>query len=185
MRRSLAAMLLLTGLAGCATMTGSTEQMVLVQTIYDNRQLAGAGCILSNDMGKWFVTTPGRIMIRKSREPLKVDCKKSGSPAVVTDNQFDAAINGGSAWSNAIFTLGVGYFVDRDTGAAYDYPSTLTVIMQDPVRRAPAAVAPAAPVAAPAAAQPAAVTMPPATLAPAPVLAPKPAPSPIPDPVVY
>ena len=184
MRRSLAAMMLLTGLAGCATMTGSTEQMVLVQTIFDNRQMAGAGCILSNDLGKWFVTTPGRIMIRKSREPLKVDCKKSGSPAVVMDNQFDATVNGGSAWSNAIFTLGVGYFVDRDTGAAYDYPSTLTVIMQDPARLTrPAPAAAPAPVTAPAAAQPAAVTMSPAAPAPAP--APKPVPSPIPDPVVY
>lgn len=176
MRRHFACAMLLTGLAGCATMTGSTEQMVLVQTIFDNRQMAGAGCILSNDMGKWFVTTPGRIMIRKSREPLKVDCKKSGSPAVVMDNQFDASVNGGSAWSNAIFTLGVGYFVDRDTGAAYDYPSTLTVIMQDPAR-----LARPAPAAAPVAAQPAAVIMPPAAPAPAP----KPVPSPIPDPVVY
>lgn len=182
MRRHLACAMLLTGLAGCATMTGSTEQMVLVQTIFDNRQMAGAGCILSNDMGKWFVTTPGRIMIRKSREPLKVDCKKSGSPAVVMDNQFDASVNGGSAWSNAIFTLGVGYFVDRDTGAAYDYPSTLTVIMQDPARLArPAPAAAPAPVTAPAAAQPAAVIMPPAAPAPAP----RPVPSPIPDPVVY
>ena len=182
MRRSLAAMMLLTGLAGCATMTGSTEQMVLVQTIFDNRQMAGAGCILSNDMGKWFVTTPGRIMIRKSREPLKVDCKKSGSPAVVMDNQFEASVNGGSAWSNAIFTLGVGYFVDRDTGAAYDYPSTLTVIMQNPARLArPAPAAAPAPVTAPAAVQPAAVIMPPAAPAPAP----RPVPSPIPDPVVY
>lgn len=182
MRRHLACAMLLTGLAGCATMTGSTEQMVLVQTIFDNRQMAGAGCILSNDMGKWFVTTPGRIMIRKSREPLKVDCKKSGSPAVVMDNQFDASVNGGSAWSNAIFTLGVGYFVDRDTGAAYDYPSTLTVIMQDPARLArPAPAAAQAPVTAPAAAQPAAVIMPPAAPAPAP----RPVPSPIPDPVVY
>lgn len=178
MRRPLAAMMLLSGLAGCATMTGSTEQMVLVQTIFDNRQLAGAGCILSNDMGKWFVTTPGRIMIRKSQAPLKVDCKKSGSPAVVMDNQFDATVNGGSAWSNVIFTLGVGYFVDRDTGAAYDYPSTLTVIMQDPARLA--RPAPPAPAVAPVAAQPATVTMPPAAPAP-----PKPVPSPIPDPVVY
>lgn len=175
MRRPLAAMMLLSGLAGCATMTGSTEQMVLVQTILDNRQLVGAGCILSNDMGKWFVTTPGRIMIRKSQAPLKVDCKKSGSPAVVMDDNFDATVNGGSAWSNVIFTLGVGYFVDRDTGAAYDYPSTLTVIMQDPARIArPAPAAVAAPVVAtPPAAQPAATP------------APAPAPSPIPDPVVY
>lgn len=179
MRRHLACAMLLTGLAGCATVTGSTEQMVLVQTILDNRQLAGAGCILSNDMGKWFVTTPGRIMIRKSQAPLKVDCKKSGSPAIVMDDSFDATVNGGSAWSNVIFTLGVGYFVDRDTGAAYDYPSTLTVIMQDPARLARPAPAPV-PTTVPAAAQPATVIMPP--VAPAP---PKPVPSPIPDPVVY
>lgn len=182
MRRPLAAILLLSGLAGCATMTGSTEQMVLVQTILDNRELHGAGCILSNDMGKWFVTTPGRIMIRKSQAPLRVDCRKNGSPAVVMDNQFDATVNGGSAWSNVIFTLGVGYFVDRDTGAAYDYPSTLTIVMQDPARLprpAPTAVAPP-PAAMPAPAQPAAVTSQPAAPAPA-----KPAPSPIPDPVVY
>ena len=181
MRRPLAAIMLLSGLAGCATMTGSTEQMVLVQTILDNREVAGAGCILSNDMGRWFVTTPGRILIRKSQAPLKVDCRKNGSPAVVMDNQFDATVNGGSAWSNAIFTLGVGYFVDRDTGAAYDYPSTLTIIMQDPARMPrPAPAAAAAPVAAPAPAQPAAVAPQPAVPAP-----PKPAPSPIPDPVVY
>ena len=184
MRRSVAALMLFSGLAGCATMTGSTEQMVLVQTILDNRELTGAGCILSNDMGKWFVTTPGRIMIRKSQAPLKVDCRKSGSPAIVMDDNIGATINGGSAWSNAIFTLGVGYFVDRDTGAAYDYPSTLTIVMQDPARLPrPAPTAVAAPtVAAPAPAQPAAVAPPPAVPAPAPA---KPAPSPIPDPVVY
>ena len=179
MRRPLAAIMLLSGLAGCATMTGSTEQMVLVQTILDNRELHGAGCILSNDMGKWFVTTPGRILIRKSQAPLKVDCKKSGSPAIVMDDNIGATVNGGSAWSNVIFTLGVGYFVDRDTGAAYDYPSTLTIIMQDPARLARPAPAPA-----PVSAQPAAVASPPAVPAAVPAPA-KPAPSPIPDPVVY
>ena len=79
--------LLLLGLGGCATLTGNTEQMVLVQTIQDNRELNGAGCILSNDVGKWFVTTPGRITIRKSQEPLKVDCRKHGSPAIADGRQ--------------------------------------------------------------------------------------------------
>ena len=169
MRRPLAAMMLLTGLAGCATMTGSTEQMVLVQTIQDNRELTGAGCILSNDVGKWFVTTPGRITIRKSQEPLKVDCRKHGSPAIATDDHIDPKLNG-SVWGNVILTLGVGYFVDRNTGAGFDYPSILTIVMQDPARLAP----PPAPVA---------VKPPPAV--PETVVQPKVAPSPLPNPVVY
>ncbi|MEG2962404.1 MAG: hypothetical protein RR860_06920, partial [Janthinobacterium sp.] len=107
--------MLLSGLGGCATLTGNADQMVLVQTILDNRELTGAGCILSNDVGKWFVTTPGRITIRKSREPLKVDCRKHGSPAVAVDDNIDPKLNA-SIWGNVILTLGVGYFVDRNTG---------------------------------------------------------------------
>ena len=161
---------LLFALGGCATLTGNTEQMVLVQTIQDNRELNGAGCILSNDVGKWFVTTPGRIIIRKSREPLKVDCRKHGSPAIATDGSIDPKLNA-SIWGNVILTLGVGYFVDRNTGAGFDYPSVLTIVMQDPARMAP----PPAPVAAPA---------PPAAV-PEAVVQPKVAPSPLPNPVVY
>ncbi|WP_226939569.1 hypothetical protein [Janthinobacterium rivuli] len=161
--------LLLFGLGGCATLTGNTEQMVLVQTIQDNRELTGAGCILSNDVGKWFVTTPGRITIRKSQEPLKVDCRKHGSPAVVTDDHIDPKLNG-SVWGNVILTLGVGYFVDRNTGAGFDYPSILTIVMQDPARLAPPAPRPAPP---------------PAAVVPETVVQPKVAPLPIPDPVVY
>ena len=165
-----AAKALLLGLGGCATMTGSTDQMVLVQTIQDNRELTGAGCIISNDVGKWFVTTPGRITIRKSRAPLKVDCRKQGSPAIATDDSIDPKLNG-SVWGNVILTLGVGYFVDRNTGAGFDYPSTLTIVMQDPARLAP----PPAPVSAP----------PPAAAVPETVVQPKVAPSPLPNPVVY
>lgn len=166
--------LLLLGLGGCATLTGNTEQMVLVQTIQDNRELNGAGCILSNDVGKWFVTTPGRITIRKSQEPLKVDCRKHGSPAIATDDHIDPKLNG-SVWGNVILTLGVGYFVDRNTGAGFDYPSILTIVMQDPARLAPPpaplGVNPSAP--SPAAAVPEAVVQP------------KVAPSPLPNSVVY
>ena len=160
---------LLFGLGGCATLTGNTDQMVLVQTIQDNRELTGAGCILSNDVGKWFVTTPGRITIRKSQEPLKVDCRKHGSPAIATDDHIDPKLNG-SVWGNVILTLGVGYFVDRNTGAGFDYPSILTIVMQDPARLAP---------------PPAPVTAPPAAAVPEAVVQPKVAPSPLPNPVVY
>jgi hypothetical protein len=112
-------------LAGCATLTESTQQQVLVQTIQDNREVFNVGCVLSNDVGKWFVTAPGRIVIQKSRAPLRIDCKKTG---VAAYEKIDS--KNGSLWGNVVFTAGVGYLIDRDTGAAYNYPSTLTIEMR-------------------------------------------------------
>ena len=49
--------------AGCASLTESTQQNVLVQTVLEHREIAGVGCVLYNDVGKWFVTTPARELI--------------------------------------------------------------------------------------------------------------------------
>ncbi|MDC8757662.1 hypothetical protein [Janthinobacterium fluminis] len=125
LRRAAFASLVLLG--GCATLGESNQQMVLVQTIQDNRPLLGAGCILANNVGKWFVTTPGRVTIQKSPGPLRVDCRKDGAGRA--DEQIASKVNA-NLWGNIILTLGVGYLVDRNTGAGYDYPSTLTIEMK-------------------------------------------------------
>lgn len=113
-------------LGGCATLLDSTQQQVLVQTVLDNREVFGVGCILSNDAGKWFVTTPARTTIRKSRVPLQVDCRKDGA---AMREQIDS--KNLSLWANVVFTAGAGYLVDRQTGAGYSYPATLTIVLQD------------------------------------------------------
>lgn len=125
--RPAAAVALLALLAGCASMTGSTEQNVLVQTVLDHREIAGVGCVLYNDIGKWFVTTPARVTLRKSAGPLRIDCEKSGKGWAYekVDSKADANI-----WGNLVLTAGVGLYVDRNTGAGYDYPSILTVVMR-------------------------------------------------------
>ncbi|CDG84549.1 hypothetical protein [Janthinobacterium agaricidamnosum] len=133
-------------LGACGTLAGSTDQQVLVQTIQDNREVGGAGCILSNDVGKWFVTTPGRVVIRKSMGPLRVDCKKSGGGSA--SEAIDSQRNGGLLLGNVVMTLGVGYLVDRSTGTAFDYPSTLTIVMKPKEVPLPVA-APQAPTQAP------------------------------------
>ena len=121
----LAALVLLA--AGCATFTESTQQQVLVQTVQDNREVFGAGCVISNDVGKWFVITPGRVTLQKSRAPLRVDCKKDG--VAVAYEKITSKNT--SLWANVLFTAGAGYLVDRDTGAGYNYPNTLTIVMQN------------------------------------------------------
>lgn len=122
----LAVPLSLAALAGCATITETTQQQVLVQTVQDNREVFGVGCVLSNDVGKWFVSTPGRIMLQKSRAPLRVDCRKDGGAS--TYEKINSKNT--SLWANVLFTAGAGYLVDRDTGAGYNYPNTLTIVLQ-------------------------------------------------------
>ena len=152
-RKTLACAMLASMLAGCATLTESTEQYVMVQTVLDHQQVAGIGCVLSNDTGRWFVTSPGRVRIRKSTAPLTVDCRLND---VYAYDQIGPRQNS-SRWGNILLTAGTGQFVDRQTGAGFDYPGTLTVLLKR--------VAPAKPPAAPAPAPP---PPPPAAPAPAP-----------------
>ncbi|TWI51851.1 hypothetical protein IP92_00841 [Pseudoduganella flava] len=113
-------------LAGCATLTETSEQYVMVQTVLDHQPVGGVGCVLSNDVGRWFVTSPGRVKIHKSTKPLAVDCRLNDVWAV---DQIDAKQNG-SRWGNILLTAGAGQLVDRQTGAGFDYPATLTVLLK-------------------------------------------------------
>jgi hypothetical protein len=111
-------------LGGCATLGGSNQQTVMVQTILDHHEVIGAGCVVSNDAGKWFVTTPAPLSIRKSAGPLRVDCRKDGTG--MAEENIASTVNG-SLWTDTVLTVGVGYFVDRSSGAGFDYPATLTI----------------------------------------------------------
>lgn len=139
MLKLLWASVVLLSMTGCASITGSKLQPVSVQTVQDSQEVAGVGCTLTNDAGKWFVTTPGSVTIQKSTGDLSVDCKKdelSGRETVVSKNNT-------AVWGNIVFGGGIGYVVDRNTGAGFDYPNSITVA----VRRVSQALGLAAPVA--------------------------------------
>lgn len=116
-------------LTGCATLTDSTDQTVLVQTILDNREVANVGCILTNQAGRWFVNAPGRVTIRRHAGPLTVDCKREGGAS--GRDVVASRVNTSGLWGNLLVSAGAGYYVDKNTGAGFDYPSTLTVLMHD------------------------------------------------------
>jgi hypothetical protein len=134
---------LMAALSGCATLTDSNQQEMLVRAVLDEREVTGVACVLSNPAGRWFVVAPGRVTIRKSVDALRIDCSKEGvgSAGGMVASHFGAA----SMMGNAVASAGLGYFVDRHTGAGFDYPLVLVV----PMRRI---AGPAAPEAAPAAA---------------------------------
>ena len=122
------AMLAAAALQGCATLTGSNQQQVAVHAILDYREVSGVGCVLSNPAGRWFVTAPGLVTIRKSDGQLAIDCKKDGVGAAreVVASRFGT----GELIGNAVVSAGMGYFVDRRSGAGFDYPATLTVMLR-------------------------------------------------------
>lgn len=124
----------LAALGGCATISEPELQVVLVQTILDSREIGGVGCVLTNDAGRWFVTSPGRVAVRKSAGELWVDCRKAG--AGVGQDVVASRANASALVGNAMLTAGLGYLVDKRTGAGFEYPQTLTVLMRRTGRHA-------------------------------------------------
>lgn len=115
-------------LAGCASITGSKMQPISVQTTLDSREVSGLGCTLMNDEGKWFVTSPGSVVIRKSTADLTVECALKNGFSGNAQAVSKANLN---IWGNLLVGGVIGYVVDRKTGAGFDYPAVITV----PVRQ--------------------------------------------------
>lgn len=113
-------------LAACASIVTGSNQSLSVQTEEGGQTVAGANCKLGNDKGAWFVTTPGSVTVHRAYGDLNVHCEKKDLPpgtAVVKSSTK------GMAFGNILFGGVIGAAVDAGTGAAYDYPSLITVEM--------------------------------------------------------
>ncbi len=115
-------------MSGCASITGTTNQNVSVQAREPTGvEVLGAKCELSNKKGKWFVTTPGTVGISRSNDDVQVSCTKDGfeegKQGIVSDTK-------GMMFGNIIFGGGIGAIIDHTSGAAYEYPSLMRVIMK-------------------------------------------------------
>lgn len=119
---------LLAALGGCATLTEeSTDQLLEVHAVQDNREVVGIGCVLSNKAGRWFVVAPGRVRVARHAQPLTIDCGHDGVGRTVEEvhSRYDSR----DLIATAVTTGGLGYLVDRRSGAGFGYPDTLTVIL--------------------------------------------------------
>lgn len=112
-------------LAGCGTLTQSSNQTLLVQTVLDYKPVDGVGCVLSNAAGRWFVMTPAKVTVKKAAGPLRVDCRKDGAAS----DELVGSRQDRTLWGNYVFTAGLGNKLDRETGRGFDYPGTLTVVL--------------------------------------------------------
>jgi hypothetical protein len=123
---AIGAVLCTSQLIGCASIVNGHNQSVSVETRTDVGAIVGASCSLANDKGTWFVTTPGSTIVNRSYENLSVRCEKEGqNPGLVSAKSSTKAM----AFGNIIFGGIIGVGVDVATGAAYDYPPLISVIM--------------------------------------------------------
>lgn len=129
--------------SGCASIVTGHNQSVSVETrSKQNEAVASANCKLTNDKGTWFVTSPGSVSVRRSYSDLLVNCEKADQePGVASVKSSTKAM----AFGNIIFGGVIGAGVDIASGAAYDYPTLITVWMgkqvaidAPPVERDPA-----------------------------------------------
>lgn len=111
---------------GCASVAGEKLQPVAIKTIFENQEVAGLGCTLSNDTGTWFLTTPASVTVHKSTGDLAIDCKKGN----YVGNATAVSKSNGAVWGNILLGGGIGYIVDRNTGAGFDYPPNITVVLR-------------------------------------------------------
>ena len=115
-------------LGGCATLSDSPQQQLELHAVLDYKEVAGVGCVLSNDMGRWFVVLPGRVTVTRSAKPLVVSCKKEGMG--MAQETIGARADTSSLIGNVVFSAGLGHLVDRHSGAGFSYPGNMTVLME-------------------------------------------------------
>lgn len=119
-------MLSMAMLSGCASIVSGTNQVVSVQTMKDGDQFAGASCKLENSKGIWFVKTPGSVTVHRAYGDLSVKCEKEGvDPGLATVKSHTK----GMAFGNLLFGGAIGVGVDVSSGAAYDYPTLISLSM--------------------------------------------------------
>ena len=130
----------LASLTGCASIVSGTNQVVSVETLVPAGKVAGANCKLQNDKGVYFVTTPGTVTVHRAYGDISVTCDKAGMAPTTTN--FKSSTKGMLA-GNILFGGVIGVGVDAATGAAYDYPALLQIMMTDSINDATATALPA------------------------------------------
>ncbi|WP_395454628.1 hypothetical protein ACHMW5_13275 [Azospirillum melinis] len=126
-----AAMLGALAVTGCASITAGTTQSVAVNTPSKD----GAECKLSNEKGSWTIPkTPGATTVTKAYGDLTVACEhgdgSKGSASVTSSTA-------GAAFGNIIAGGIIGAAVDMGSGAAYVYPSSVSVVLAPPAGNVP------------------------------------------------
>lgn len=125
---SIVAVIAASTLTGCASIVNGTTQVVSVETRDASGPVTGASCKMENDKGVFYVTTPGTVSVRRAYADMVVRCEKAGLPVGIASIKSSTK---GMVAGNLIFGGVIGAGVDVASGAAYDYPPLMQILMGD------------------------------------------------------
>ncbi len=111
------------GTGACATVVGGTTQEVLVQS-----EPSGAGCRVERQGAAVGVipSTPGKVILPRSKQDAVVNCTKDGFEA---SQEVLVASFTGATLGNILVGGLVGIAVDAASGANNKYPERVTVVL--------------------------------------------------------
>jgi hypothetical protein len=121
-------LLCLTAMLGaCASVAGGNVQKIYVQTQAQNGAVvSGADCALSNDKGIWRLKSPGDTSVVRSNKPMEIKCEKTPLPQGVVSVESGTR---GAMFGNILIGGVVGAVIDHSSGAGYEYPEIVKVVM--------------------------------------------------------
>lgn len=125
MKKSLSILMAISVLSGCATIFNGENQRVTVLTPPAN----DAQCALENDKGKWLISqTPSSVLIRRSDKNLLITCEKNAfnKKSISIKPELSKVVYANMIFGGAVGGY-IGGYIDKKNGAAYAYPSEITV----------------------------------------------------------
>jgi hypothetical protein len=108
-------------LSACSTVTtleNGASQHVMVTT----PPAKGAICVLTNSRGRWQVITPGSAHVLRSRDDLRVTCKKPGFAEASTVDRSESVIQTWDIYADAI---------DASNGSGHQYTPEIVIPMTE------------------------------------------------------
>ena len=121
-------------LTGCASIVNGTNQVVSLEARTKGEMVTGATCKLDNGKGTYYVTTPGTVTVHRAYDDMSVKCEKTDlPPGLATVKSSTKPM----AFGNIIFGGVIGAAIDAGSGAAYDYPSLISVMMGEAISVVP------------------------------------------------
>ena len=121
--RKVSVIAVLVSLTGCSSIIEGTNQTLTINTTP-----AGATCVLNRNgqvIGQ-IQSTPGGIVVEKTKHDINVVCNKEGYLEATYFNKSDVA---GATVGNVILGGGIGWAIDSASGADNKYTEIMNITL--------------------------------------------------------
>lgn len=111
---------------GCASIVSGTSQDISVEARQRNTLVTGVDCELVNSKGSFYVLAPGIAKVNRAGDSLTITCSKKG---MASGTATLSPSTKSTTFGNLVLGGAIGGAIDRESGAAFEYPEAVSVYM--------------------------------------------------------